>query len=561
MLVSLYVKNFAIIDEVRLEFGKGFNALTGETGAGKSILIGSLSAVLGSKVQKDVLGKKSDYALIELIFETESEKIKSILEENDLAADGQVIISRKITASGRSILRINGEVVSQNIVRQLADELIDIHGQHEHQSLLYKNAQRGIVDSMISGSDELLKKIREQHRTYKEAEKEYEEAHLQGRKSEREIDLIRYELDEIEAAAIKECEDENLNERFRILCNVGKITESLSVCLDAIADDGNSAASRVDEALRACSRLPVNDEKLSEIVENLNLLSEQIMQTGSEIRDYNESLSGSEEEFAEVSERLDVINRLKNKYGNSVAEIEKYAEECRKKLAVYEDFDKYLLDLKKIRDESKAKLDELCAILTPKRKKAAADLSDKLTKALKELNFEYSVFEVRLSELTEIGENGAEEVEFYISTNLGEPLKKLSQCASGGELSRIMLAIKSVIADKNDIDALVFDEIDTGISGRTAQKVSEKITELSFTHQVICITHLPQIASMADTHFLIEKKQENGETVTGIRQLGDDEKIDEIARMTGGVRITENVRESAKEMLCLAAEAKRKLCR
>lgn len=559
MLVSLYVKNFAIIDEVRLEFGKGFNALTGETGAGKSILIGSLSAVLGSKVQKDVLGKKSDYALIELIFETESKKIKSILEENDLDADGQVIISRKIMASGRSILRINGEVVSQNVVRQLADELIDIHGQHEHQSLLYKTAQRGIVDSMISDSDELLKKIREQYRTYREAEKEYEEACLKGRKSEREIDLVRYELDEIEAAAVKEGEDEILSERFRILGNVEKITECLAMCLDSTVDSGNSAAARIDEALRTCSRLPVNDEKLSEIAEGLNLIGEQIMQIGYEIREYNDSLSGSEEEFAEVSERLDIINRLKSKYGNSIDEIENYAEECRKKLTVYEDFDEYLLKLKETKEESKEKLDELCSILTPKRKKAAADLSDKLTKALKELNFEYAVFEVRLNELEELSENGAEEVEFYISTNLGEPVKRLSQCASGGELSRIMLAIKSVIADKNDIDALVFDEIDTGISGRTAQKVSEKIAELSLTHQVICITHLPQIASMADTHFLIEKKQENGETVTGIRQLCDDEKIDEIARMTGGVRITESVRESAKEMLCLAGEAKRKL--
>lgn len=552
MLVSLYVKNFAIIDEVMLDFNKGFNVLTGETGAGKSILIGSLMAALGGKMSKDMLGSRGDYAQIELVFESDTPELRKLFEENELIFEEQTIISRRIALNGRSVCRINGETVSAAVLKDIAGLLIDIHGQHEHQSLLYKSGQRKIVDVYSKNARSLALEVRTVYLEYKRMKDAYELASGSGRLSERELDLLRYELEEIENAKLIANEDIELEERFKILSNADKISESLGTCCNALSDDNSSAADMVDVALKALGRVSTMDKELSDFFDELNLIGERISDLNYRIKDYLDDASSSGEELSEVSKRLDLVNHLKNKYGNSIEKVLDYMDECQRKLVEYSDYDSTLSMRKKELDEKYDELIKCAKKLTKEREKASELLSENVTEALNELNFQYGKLEIRLLPLEEPGENGAEEIEFYISTNLGEPLKKLSQVASGGELSRIMLAIKSCMAIGNGEMSLVFDEIDTGISGRTAQKVSEKMAYISTGNQVICITHLPQIAAMADTHFLIEKEQSDGKTTTGITVLDKDGIYMELARMIGGATITDGIVASATEMKSLA---------
>ena len=562
MLVNLHVKNFAIIDEVWLDFGPGFNVLSGETGAGKSILIGSLSAVLGGKISKELLGSRADYALVELTFEADNPGIRKIIEENDLVIeDGLVVVSRRISENGRSVCRINGETVSAAVLKQVAEVLIDIHGQHEHQSLLYRSGQRNLVDNYSEKGAAALGKLRDAYHAYKKAKTAYEEAKGSGRKSERELELLQYERDEIKGAALKDGEDTELEERFRVLSNTEKILEEIAAAREALSLGASPAGESIDAAVRSVGKAAQMDAGLSDVEESLGLISEQLSEISARLSEYAEDISGSEEEYAEVGERLDVINKLKSKYGGSLESIKKYAEECEKKLAEYSDYDAYLAGLKKELEVKEELLSAAEKVLYDERKKSAKVMQAGIEKALSELNFEHAKFEIRLEKTEDHSEYGDSDIEFYLSANLGEPMRKLSQVASGGELSRIMLAIKSVVAGKNETDALVFDEIDTGISGRTAQKVAEKIALLSSEHQVICITHLPQIAAMADTHFLIEKTQSDGRTSTGITKLTHDKITGELARMLGGVSITESVLKSAEEMKQLADETKKYILR
>ncbi|MGN0165579.1 MAG: DNA repair protein RecN [Lachnospiraceae bacterium] len=552
MLVSIHVKNFAIIDEVMLDFGEGFNVLTGETGAGKSILIGSLLVALGGKVSKEMLGSRADYALVELIFESDSPELKKLFEDNDLVYEEQTVISRRISLNGRSVCRINGETVSASVLKDIASLLIDIHGQHEHQSLLYKSAQRKIVDSFSAEATWLCGEVKKAYGAYRQAADKLHTAETGGRLSQRELDLVQYELDEITGARLIKDEEDNLTERFKVLSNTDKITEALSTVSSHLSEGNTCASDLLDDALRALGKVSSVDERLAGYFDELNLISDQLGSLSAEIKDYAESISGTEEELAEVSARLDVINHLKSKYGNTYEDIMAYAADCEKKLSDYTDYDLFLEKQRTDVREKEQVLNGLCSKLTKQRERTAKELSVSISEALKELNFEHAVFEIRLIPVEGYSEAGAEEIEFYVSTNLGEPVKKLAQCASGGELSRIMLAIKSCLAQTNQIDSLVFDEIDVGISGRTAQKVSEKMAYIGSEHQVICITHLPQIAAMADTHFLIEKKQNEGKTTTEIRALEHDEMATELARMLGGTTITENVIASAREMKALA---------
>ena len=557
MLISLHVKNFAIIDEIWLDLGPGFNVLSGETGAGKSILIGSLNAALGGKISKEQMGSYADYALVELSFESDDPAIKEIFERNDLIyEDGLVTISRRI-GNGRSICRINGETVSAAVLKEMADALIDIHGQHEHQSLLYKEGQRHILDNYSSECLTALSAVREAYGEYRNAKNVLEEAEGSGRKSERELELLSYEAEEIKNARLKDGEDVFLEERFRVLSNTERILEEMKEASEALSTGNESAEDMLDAAGRALGKVSSYDETISSYSDRLALISEQLSDLAGEIRDYADGLSESGQEFAEVSERLDVINRLKAKYGRTTEEINAYAEDCERQLSEYADYDSYISRLKKELSAKEEKLKNADEKLKKAREKAAALLSGKIEEALKELNFENARFEIRVSETGRYGENGSTEPEFYLSANLGEPLKKLSNVISGGELSRIMLAIKSVAADDNSVGTLVFDEIDTGISGRTAQKVAEKIALLSASHQVICITHLPQLAAMADSHFLIRKQQSDGHTKTGIEKLEGDRVTDELSRMLGGAEITDAVRASAAEMKQLADEKKK----
>lgn len=560
MLRSLHVKNMALIEEESIKFDDGLNILTGETGAGKSILIGSLGVALGSGSFKDFVPENADHSSVELVFETESERVRKKLEDNDIPdMDGQVILSRTFRR-GRSVSRLNGEVVPIGLVREISSDLIDIHGQHEHQSLLYPKYHLQLVDDFAG--EKLLEekaKCREAYRTYAEAGKKLKEALKDEGDRAKKIDFISFEVHEIDAAGLREGEDEELESRFRLLSNAQKIMEALALVQRLTDGDGETdASSQISRASREMASVASFDENLAQ-------LSGMLTDCESMISDFTRSLSGyiddfsyDEGEFAEVSERLDLINRLKTKYGKTIGEILSYRDIRQQELDRLNNFDAYVAELRQQSERSRKELMAVCGTMTAIRKKSAEILTGLIEKSLIDLNFLDVRFEIRFDEAKEPSENGMDQVSFLISMNPGLPLRPLQNVASGGELSRIMLGIKTVMARKDQIECLIFDEIDTGISGRTAQKVSEKMAQLSRDRQVIAITHLAQIASMADEHFLIEKRTEDGKTHTGVRKLDGNEITDELARILGGVEITDAVRATASEMKKMADQVKSK---
>lgn len=559
MLVSLHVKNFAIIDEVWVDFGPGLNVLTGETGAGKSILLGALNMALGAKTGKEVLGKNGEYALAELVFEGEQERVGRILEQYDLPREDTIVISRKVSESGRSTARVNGEAVSQNVLKELAAVLLDIHGQHEHQSLLRAESQLQLLDRYaLFGTEHgsLKRQMREQFHAYEAARKSFEEA--QGHKESyvREQDLLAYEVKEIEEAALKKGEDALLEERYQELLHANRCEEAVSGALSLLEDGRDSSLERLGRALRGTSKVSGVSKELAEIHEELSLLEEQMSAVTARMGQYLESLAGSEEEFRETEERLNRINRLKAKYGASIQDILNYGSKAAKKLEQYSDFEGYLEQLQAAMEQSRRSMELTAKQLSKLRAEGAGALGSLVRQALEELNFLEVRFEVAVTEREQLAATGGDEVSFLIGTNPGEPLRPLAKIASGGELSRIMLALKSVFAGTDEIDTLVFDEIDVGVSGRTAQKVAEKMAAIGRHHQVICITHLPQIAAMGDLHFYIEKRASEGSTVTTIARLSEEERVRELARILGGAKITESAMEHAREMRQLAQESK-----
>jgi len=552
MLSELHVKNFAILDEVSVEFGKGLNVLTGETGAGKSLLLGSVNAALGGKVSKDFLGSNGDYALAELLFDNDA-CVRDLLEKYELPESDMLVISRRITDTGRSVSRINGETVNASIVKEIASRLFDVHGQHDHQTLLYPAKQLALLDR-YAGAEALEEAaaVRSLARDYRAAKKELSDASEHGAARARELSMAQYEYDEIMAARLVAGEDDLLEERFRVLSNREKLTEACAEADSVLSTDATSVTTGIGRALRKLSKASSLDPKLEAIYEDLRLAEEQVGDIAARLSDYLSEITGTEAELNEVGERLDVINRLKSKYGRTIEAILAYAEEAERTIAKLSDFDGYVAALTEKVKKSEQALRTEAAKLTAIRKKAADELSAKVRASLSELNFLNSEFTVEFRELEEPGETGAEEAELMISANPGEPLRPLAKIASGGELSRVMLALKTASSGKDEIETVFFDEIDAGISGRTAQKVAEKLAAIAQTKQVICITHLPQIAAMADCHFEISKSAEDGKTRTTLQKLTEDEVPRELARMLGGAEITDSVMANAREMRELA---------
>lgn len=559
MLVSLYVKNLALIDETEVYFGNGLNILTGETGAGKSIIIGSVNLALGAKAEKDMIRTGADYALIELIFQVEKEKQLEEIRKLELPVeeDGTVILQRRIMP-GKSLCKVGGETVSVKQVRALAEILIDIHGQHEHQSLLKATRQLEILDEYAK--EELsvpAKDLKAYYEKYREIVKRLSAEDVDEETRKREASLAAFEVQEIEDAALVAEEDTELEKSYRKLVNGQKIQEAVTLAYQMSGYDNGGAGDAIGRAVKEIRSVAAYDETLQNF-------EAQLLDIDGLLNDYNRAaadyLSGLEfdgELFARVEKRLDLVNHLKAKYGNSIEEILAYGERMQEKLEKYQNFDVYRQEL--IRQEAalKKELLSLCEKVSKIRRKSAKNLAQSMKKALIDLNFIDVAFEIHIdSEEDKIGPDGYDQTAFMISTNPGEELRPLSQVASGGELSRIMLALKTVLADKDEIETLIFDEIDTGISGKTAWKVSEKMGILGQKHQLICITHLPQIAAMADTHFQIEKKAAKERTVTTIRELGETESVEELARMLGGASITENVLNNAREMKDLARKSK-----
>lgn len=553
MLQNLHVKNLALIDETEVEFSDGLNILTGETGAGKSIIIGSINLALGQKVPKEMLKDNDEPALVELIFSVDDEKVKQKLQELDIEAeDDMVILSRKITA-GKAVARINGEAVSASVLKDVASLLIDIHGQHEHQSLLSKKKHLDILDAYAKADlGERKANLVVAYKEYKSIKEEWEHSNLDAEDRKRELSFLEFEVKEIEEAALKVGEDEELEEEFKRFSNGRKIMEGVNRAHEAVDGEGESASELIGRALREISVISGYDKKVAELEGQLAEIENLMHDFNHELSAYISDTEFDEETFYQMEKRLDVINHMKSKYGNKIETILSVYEEKCQRISILNDYDAYLDKLSGTLKASEKQVKALCQEISDIRKKSALVLCQAITKALQDLNFLDVVFTMKFGEPAEFGANGFDEPEFMISTNPGEPVKPLGKVASGGELSRIMLAIKTVMADADDIESLIFDEIDSGISGRTAQMVAEKMNMLGRNHQIICITHLPQIAAMADAHYLIEKSVDHNVTRSKIYKLNNEESVHELARMLGGVEITDAVVKNAQEMKELA---------
>ena len=560
MLLNLHVKNLAIIDEIEVEFSEGLNVLTGETGAGKSIIIGSINIALGGKVSKDIIRTGTEFALVELTFLAEdSEQINSLEKLGITLEEDVVVISRKITKC-RTINRVNGETVSVSMLKSIADILIDIHGQNEQQSLLYKNKHMEIVDryaaEKMCGRD---MEFSEMYRQYKDMLVKYSEKEMSEEERLREVSFIRYELEQIEQAHLVKGEEEKLQERYRYLSNANEIKSGINEVYSLVEDsygDSQSVSQMLGRSSHILAKISGYDERLKELARQIADIDELIMDFNRDLQEYASDMDENGEEFAEVETRLDLVRTIKSKYGATTELVENYAKDLENKLEKYEAYEEYRANLEKKIEIYKIKLEKLGESISKIRKKCSAELEKRITDALIDLNFLQVKFEIAVRELDEFNSKGKDEVEFMISTNPGEDLKPIGQAASGGELSRIMLAIKAVLAEHDSIGTLIFDEIDVGISGRTAQKVAEKMAFIGHSHQVICISHLAQIAAMADHNYLIEKNNLLNKTSTVIRQLEGDEIVEEIARILGGAKITDAVLESAREMKELAYQKK-----
>ena len=553
MLLELHVKNLALIERADVEFGEGLNILTGETGAGKSIIIGSVSMALGGKASRDSIRHGADYAYIELVFSVKGEDRLRALRELDTepTEDGLVIISRKITPS-RSISRINDETVTAARLRQITGLLLDIHGQHEHQSLLYKSKHLEILDAYVKAQTQpAKKKMEEEYKNYCILKKRLSSFEMDHDARLREADFLRFEIQEIEEGNIKEWEEEELTARYRRFSHARRIAENLNEAYDSLQADA------VTRALRSVEQVTEYDEALQSIRDQLYDAEAILSDAGREISAYISSMEFDEESWRQTEERLDQIHSLQNKYGASVLAIQASLEEKRKRLEELENYDAFREQTEKKLKISTDHLCRLCTDLSEIRKKASVELVKRIRSGLLDLNFLDVEFDMEFETLDHFTPDGWDEVQFLISTNPGQPMRPLKDVASGGELSRIMLAIKTVLADSDEIPTLIFDEIDTGISGRTAQKVSEKLSYIAGSHQVICITHLPQIAAMADIHFEILKSASEGSTATTIERLGREKSIRELARLLGGAQITEAVLKNAHEMKDLADQTKK----
>lgn len=556
MLSYLHVKNLALIDEAEVEFGSGLNILTGETGAGKSILMGSVNLALGQKISREMIRNPQKPALVELVFQVENPRCLEALQERDIAAeDGQIIISRKLTGN-RSISRLNGEICTAAQIREISSLLLDIHGQHEHQSLLYPEHQLEILDAY--GKEHIgdkKEKVKEAYHKWLILKKEWETYQLDEESRKREISFLEFEIQEIEEANLVPGEDEELEKRYKKISNSRKILEGLGAVQNCVGYD-TGAGDLVGRAVQEIVRVENCDEQLSQIGEMLSDVESLLNDVNREVSSYVADMSFSEEEFYEVDQRLNVLNHLKSKYGATMEEVLAYQKEKQKDLERLYHYEELKKKLEKQTQEAEQYLQQQCEILSEDRKKYAKELADSIRDGLKDLNFLDVIFEISFEKTRNFTREGFDKITFQISTNPGEPVRPLAKVVSGGELSRIMLAIKTILADKDETETLIFDEIDTGISGRTAQKVSEKMAVIGRNHQVLCITHLPQIAAMADQHFEIVKIVENGETTTRIRPLSREASVQELARILGGARITEQTILSAEEMKDLAQKQK-----
>lgn len=559
MLDRLCVKNFALIDKLEVDFGSGLNVLSGETGAGKSIIIGSLNFVLGGKADKDIIKTGCESTEVSALIYVDNEELKDRLTECDINIDDDnyIFIKRSFNTNGKSSCRINGNTATVGMLREISSYLVDIHGQHDHQSLLNPKSHIVMLDKLCADSlSGPMERLSELYEEYKSVSRRLKEIDLNDRDIQDKVDLYRYQVNEIEAAHLKEGEDEELNERKNILMSSERLKISTARTLEALSRGDYPALDNIGIAVSEYEGIAAIDDSQSEILEALNDCYSILEDAVKSIRSYEDSMEYDPTELNEIEERLQVIYELKKKYGPTIEAVNSYLDKISNRLSDIENSEALALEYSEKKKKLGKQIKDICSEITDIRTAAAKDIGSKIEEILRELSMENARFSIVVSPKEGFDEKGSDSVEFMISANRGEDLKPLSKIASGGEMSRVMLALKTVLADVDNIDTFIFDEIDTGISGRTAQKVAEKMCRVAKSHQIICITHLPQIAAMADNNYLIEKSDNNLSTVTNIVELSGNKVYNELARLIGGAEITEATIDAAREMKIMADRLK-----
>ena len=555
MLKELRIKNFAIIDELTIDFTDGLNLLTGETGSGKSIIIEALEMVLGGRGSKDIIKTGKEKALIEAMFFLD-EDLKSKLNNLGYDCEDILIVSKEISDKYPSVSRINNRPITLSALSQITSSMVDIFGQHEHQSLLDIKNHMEIVDSLLDKpGKEKLSNIGLKYEEYKNLNRHLEEISISSYERERELDILQFQINEIDSANLNDRDEEEIELEFKKYDNLKDILRNTREVGAIIKEnyEGTSLLSQLDYIMARINEVKKFDLNLQDTYQKLVDIRYQIDDLYRELDHYNGSLELDDERLFYLRERLDLVNTLKKKYGKTLSDINKYREEIGLRYDKLENLDKEMdLTRKKI-DAIRETIYRESIDLSLLRKEVSIILEEKMAKELASLNMTNVVFKVDFKNKDRISGSGIDIVEFLISTNPGEELKPLSKIVSGGEMSRIMLAFKGIIANKDKTPTLIFDQIDTGISGRTAQIVGEKIKKIAKSHQVISISHLPQIAALADTHFLIVKDSTKNSTITKVERLSDDERIEELARLLGGVDVTQTTRDHAKEMLKMSS--------
>lgn len=550
MLTSLKIENVAIIESAAIEFGCGLNVLTGETGAGKSIVIDSINAILGERTSRDIIRTGAQSAKVYAVFEDVNERVRNFLDENGIdCEDGVLIINRTLSREGKNVCRINGAPVTVSMLREIGGELIDIHGQHDNQSLLSPEKHCGFVDS-FAGNADLITDYREKYGRLCEIRSKLKKLTTDESSKSQRIDFLTYQIDELEKAEITIGERDELKARKSLINNSQKVIESLNIAYEALKADGagidmiTDAESEIANASAYMETLGEASEKITDIRYELEDIAETVRDAMTEV-DFDPS------ELEDIDERLDLLYRLSKKYGDTEEEMLEYLEKARAELDNIAFSEERVKELQKQEKEALAETETAACKLTESRKTAGEKLSNAICSELEFLDMPNVRFVVKCNDIG-LTENGKDEIEFLISANAGEEPKPLAKIASGGELSRIMLAIKNVLAETDGVDTMIFDEIDTGVSGRAAQKIAMKLRSASKGRQVICVTHLAQIAAQGDVHLYISKSVFDGKTYTNIKSLIEEERVAEIARIMGGMEITKLQLESAREMLANA---------
>lgn len=547
MLSLLHIENIAVIECADISFHGGFNILTGETGAGKSIVIDGISAILGERAYRDMIRTGTEKASVRAVF-TDVPQL-AWFEENGVEHDSETVILREIFLDGRNVCRVNGTLVNVSALRKLGLQLINIHGQHDSAALFDEANHLQFLDDYASNQG-LRASYLEKYHGWLSLKQEIDRMSMDEGEKLRRMETLRYQIEEISMAELQPGEDTQLEERRKLLQNAEKISDGIHVAVECLygGDDSDGAASLLQQAERELARLTRYTDAFSGIHEKVTDLMYQVQDAAEEVRDARDSLSYSADELERIESRLDVIHRLRRKYGATCEDILSYLENAKVELDEIEFADDHIERLKVKCEKAEKEAVAAAMLLRENRKKTAKILADKILAELSQLDMPKVQFSCEFTD-TDLTPNGADAVAFYMSANAGEALKPMSKVASGGELARIMLAMKNVLAEQDRVQTLIFDEVDTGVSGRAAQKVAEKLRSVAKTKQVLCVTHLPQLAALGDTHLLIAKEERQGRTYTTVTPLDMEGRKRELARIIGGTNITENTLKSAEEML------------